>query len=127
MSLRRLLAPDPPRRIPGHRAMSVSLRALHLVTFGILVGGHVFDVDPSRLVAFLAATVATGVALVALEVASTFDWLRTVKGLAVVVKVLLLASIPLFWEQRVVILVAAIVFAAVVSHMPGRYRHARVF
>lgn len=107
--------------------MSVSLRALHLVTFGVLVGGHVFDVEPSRLIAFLVATVASGFGLVALELASTFDWLRTVRGLAVVAKLLLLSTIPFFWEHRVAILVAAIVFAAVTSHMPGRYRHARVF
>jgi hypothetical protein len=127
MGLQALLAPDPPRRIPGHRVMSVSLRTLHLVTFGILVGGHVFDIDPSRLIVALAATIASGSGLVALELLSTFDWLRTVKGLAVVVKLLLLALIPAFWEQRVAILIAAVVFASVVSHMPGRFRHARLF
>jgi hypothetical protein len=127
MRFKNLLAPDPPRRIPGHRVMSVSLRTVHLATFGILVGGHVFDVEASRLIAFLAATVASGAGLVALELASTFDWLRTVKGLAVIAKLALLALIPVFWEHRVVMLVAAVVFASVVSHMPGRFRHARLF
>ncbi len=107
--------------------MTVSLRSLHTVTFSVLVGGHVFAVDPSRLFVFLVATLASGAGLVALELAVTFDWLRTVKGLAVVVKVLLLCTILLFWEHRVAILVATIVLASVASHMPGRYRHARVF
>jgi hypothetical protein len=107
--------------------MSVSLRTVHLLAFGVLVGGHVFDVEPRRLVGVLIATLASGAGLVILELLVTFDWLRTVKGLAVVAKLLLLCLVPIFWQHRVAILVAAIVLASVTSHMPGRYRHAKVF
>lgn len=118
-----VLFPDPPRRIPFHRGLGIALRTGHLVAFGALLGGHIFDVDPSRLVPFLAATIATGAGLMALEMASTCAWLFMGKGMAVVAKLALLAAIPAFWEHRVAILVAAVVVASVGAHMPSRLRH----
>ena len=123
MSLRNLLFPDPPRRIPGHRALGVALRTAHLLTFGALVGGHLFDVEPSRLVPFLLATIASGLALMTLELASTCAWLFMGKGIAVLVKLLLLLAVPFFWAHRVAILLTVIVVASVGSHMSSRFRH----
>lgn len=123
MSLRTLLVPEPPRRIPGHRALGVALRTAHLLTFGVLVGGHVLDVEPSRLVPFLLATLVSGLGLMILELASTCAWLFMGKGVAVLVKFLLLLVIPFFWEFRVAILLAVVVVASVGSHMSSRFRH----
>jgi hypothetical protein len=122
-SLYGLLCPDPPRRIPAHRALSIAFRTAHLATFGTLLGGHVFGVEPSRLLPFLVVTIASGAALMALELASTFEWLLMVKGLAVVLKLLLLAMIPIFWSRRVSILLVIVTVAAISSHMPARLRH----
>lgn len=122
-TLRRLLFPDPPRRIPAHRWLSVALRTAHLMTFGALLGGHVFDIDHARLVPFLVATILTGAGLMLLELGSTCHWLFMGKGLAVSLKLLLLLAVPLFWEQRVAILMAVVVVASVAAHMPSRLRH----
>ncbi|MBI4635665.1 MAG: hypothetical protein HY727_04890 [Candidatus Rokubacteria bacterium] len=121
--MRNLLCPDPPRRVPGHRALGVALRTAHLATFGTLLGGHAFDVEPARLYPFLVATIASGAALMALELASTCAWLFLGKGVAVLLKLLLLLMVPVFWEQRVAILVLVVVVASVGAHMPSRFRH----
>jgi len=121
--LTRLLFPDPPRPIPAHRPFGIALRTTHLMCFGTLVGGHVFDVEPARLRPFLIATIATGVALMALELISTCAWLFLGKGLMVLAKLLLLLMIPLFWEHRVALLLTTVVVASVGSHMPARFRH----
>jgi hypothetical protein len=117
------LWPDPPRRIPGHRAIGVVLRTAHLMTFGTLVGGHVFGIEATRLFPFLVATIVTGAGLMALELAATCRWLVMGKGVAVLLKLLLLLAVPLFWEQRVPILFAVIMVASVGAHMPSRFRH----
>jgi len=122
-TLRSLLFPDPPRRIHGHRWLSVILRTAHIIAFGTLLGGHVFETDNSRLVPFLAATILTGSGLMLLELASTAHWLFMAKGLAVLLKLLLLSMVPLFWEQRVALLLAVVVVASVAAHMPSRLRH----
>lgn len=82
-----------------------------------------FDVDDSRLLPFLLATIATGAGLMALELASSCAWLFMGKGVAVLLKLLLLAMIPLFWEHRVSILLVVVVIASVGSHMPSRLRY----
>jgi hypothetical protein len=118
-----LAVPDPPRAIPRHRALGIALRTAHLIAFGTLLGGHVFAVDPPRLVPFLAATIATGLSLMALELASTCAWLFTGAGLTVLVKLGLLLAVPVFWEQRVLLLVLVVIVASVGAHMPSRFRH----
>lgn len=122
-ALRTVLLPGPPRRIPAHRALGIALRTAHLMTFGTLLGGHVFEVDPSRLLPLLYGTIVTGAALMALEMASTCAWLFMGKGVAVLVKLLLLSAIPLLWEHRVSMLLVTVAVASVGSHMPYRFRH----
>jgi len=123
MRVRAVLLPDPPRRVPGHRWLGVALRTVHLLTFGVLVGSHVFAVEPSRLLPFLLATVASGFALMSLDLASACSWLFTGEGVSVLLKLLLLAIVPVLWEQRVVILMMIAGTAGVTSHMPPRFRH----
>lgn len=117
------LFPETPRRIPGRRILNVALRTAHLATFGALLGGHLFDVEPARLVPFLWATIASGAALTALEIAATAEWLFMLQGIAVLAKLALLLLVPLFWDQRVALLLAVVVIASVGSHMPARLRH----
>ena len=123
MRLRPLLFPDPPRQIPHHRALGLALRTAHLMTFGALLGGHLFTVDPARLMPFLVATIASGFGLMALELASTCAWLFMGKGLAVLLKLAVLLMVPMFWEQRVPLLLLTVAMASVGSHMPARFRH----
>jgi hypothetical protein len=123
LRLRAWLCPVPPRRIPGHRALGVAFRTAHLATFGILLGGHVFGVESARLIPFLVGTAVSGVLLVALEVASTGDWLLEGRGLVVATKLGLLAMIPWLPAQRVPLLLLVVVVASVGAHMPGRFRH----
>lgn len=123
MQVRRLLFPDPPRRIPRHRALGISLRTAHLMTFGALLGGHLFEVDFARLQPFLLATIASGLGLMALELSSTCAWLFMGQGVAVLIKLTLLLMVPVFWEHRVALLLLVVVVASIGSHMPSRFRH----
>ena len=121
--VRTLLFPDPPRRIPRHRALGLTLRTAHLMTFGALLGGHFFDVDSARLMPFLVGTIASGGALLALELVSTCAWLFMGKGVLVLAKLLILLMVLFFWEHRVFLLLLTVAVASVGSHMPARFRH----
>jgi hypothetical protein len=122
-SVSSVLYPDPPRRICGQRLLGVVLRTAHILAVGTLLGGHVFDVDPTRLVPLLVVAILTGSAMTTLELASTCAWLAMGRGLAVVLKLGLLLLVPVFWDQRVPLLVAVTVVAGVGSHMSARFRH----
>jgi hypothetical protein len=112
------------RFVPGTRAISIALRTLHLAAFGILLGGHVFGVEPEKLLLYLYLTILSGIGLIALEMyAVGLYWLFLGKGLMVLAKLGLLLAVPVFWEQRVALLLVVVVIASVGSHMPARYRH----
>jgi hypothetical protein len=121
--VRRLLFPEPPRVVPAHRLLGVALRTAHILTFSVLLGGHLFEIDSAQLVPFLVGAIASGTAMMALELGSTCAWLFMGKGLAVVVKLMLLALVPLCWAERVPILVLVVIIASVGAHMPSRFRH----
>ncbi len=123
MAVHALLFPDPPRRIPAHRWLGVVLRTIHIAAFGILLGGHVFDVPASRLVPFLVVAIASGAGLMALELWATCLWLAMGKGVAVVAKLIVIALVPFFWNARVPLLLAVVVIASIAAHMPSRLRH----
>jgi hypothetical protein len=108
--------------VPHERAWNVALRTLHLMAFGTLLGGHVWDVAPERVWPALAATAASGLALVALELYRDLGWLFLGKGLVVLLKLVVLLTVPIFWEARVPILLLVVALASVGAHMPARYR-----
>lgn len=112
-----------PRPLPGVRVIRTTLRTAHLLAFASLYGGHVYGIEPSRLVPALVATVASGAALVALEVYRTPLWLGQIRGIATFVKIALLAAVVVNWDLRLWLLTAAVIIGGVVSHMPGRIRY----
>ena len=116
--------PERMRFLSGSRAMSIAFRTLHLAAFGILLGGHAFELDTDRLLLYLWLTILSGLGLIALEVyAVGLYWLVLGKGIMVLVKLALLLVIPFFWEARVALLLLVVGIASVGSHMPALYRH----
>lgn len=113
--------------LPGARALRTGLRTAHIIAFGALYGGHVYSVAAERLEPALIATVATGAALMALELYRAPVWLVQVRGAATIAKLALVASVALLWEWRVALLTLVAVIGVVTSHMPGRYRYYSLF
>lgn len=121
---RAVLFPDPPRTIPHARLLNISCRTVHLAAFGMLLGGHAWDVEAHRLSLALWLTIASGVALMTLELLAGAHWLLEARGLMVLLKLGLLLLVPLVWEHRLFLLLAVVAVASVGSHMPARFRHA---
>lgn len=105
------------------RALNITLRTLHLGAMAILVGGVAFDVAPGRLRVAVWATVATGVALAAMEAGLRPTWLHELRGVMTLAKVALLCAIPLVGEYRQALVLAVVAIGSVASHMPRRFRH----
>ena len=105
------------------RVLRTTLRTAHLLAVGAYYGGHVFSVPPERLAPAVVAVVATGVLFVIFEIWSAPVWLVQVQGVATFVKLALIGSVSLFWDQRIWILSLVMVIGVVVSHAPGRLRY----
>jgi len=104
------------------RFWNIAFRTIHIVTAGTLFGGHVFEIPTEQLLWWLYATILSGAALVLLEAYSNLSWCYQARGVSVLVKLLLLCSIPWLWDYRVQILIVVFVIASVSSHMPRRLR-----
>ena len=105
------------------RVLRTTLRTVHVLAVGAYYGGHVFSVPPERLAPAAVAVIATGVLFVIFEVWSAPVWLVQIQGVATYVKLALIASVSLFWDQRIWILSLVMVIGVVVSHAPGRLRY----
>jgi hypothetical protein len=111
------------RALLNLRAWNIAMRTAHLGAMGVLLGGHAFDVERSRLLVALWLTVGTGIVLAALEAGPRLVWFHQGRGLMTIAKLVLVALVPAFWQYRLVILLAVVALGSVGSHMPARYRY----
>ncbi|MCG6954558.1 MAG: hypothetical protein LJF04_01085 [Gemmatimonadetes bacterium] len=105
------------------RALNITLRTLHIAAMAVLVGGVAFDVAPQRLSVDIWLTVATGVALAAMEAGPRLTWFHEGRGVMTLVKVALLCAMPMVGTHRLPLLLVVIGIGSVASHMPRRFRH----
>ena len=122
-----ILCPESPREFPFRRTLRILLRALHIMTVGVLLGGHIFHQPIAILEPWLWGAVLSGLAILMTDIYASFAILFEVRGIIILIKVVLLLSITIFWEQRVSLLVLALFIGAISSHMPKRYRHKLLF
>ena len=118
-----LLFPACPRDFPFRRTVRILLRTAHVLTAGVLLGGHIFHQQPAVLEPWLWATVISGLLVLATDIHASLAVLFELRGIAVLLKIILLFLIPVFWEERILLLVIILMVGVISSHMPKRYRH----
>ena len=127
MSLFRILFPLNTRGFRGRRWLNIGLRSLHLVGTAGVGGGFLYQAPAAGWMPYLALTVASGLAMVALELWANGIWLLQLRGQAVVLKLVLMGLIgwwPAFGPH---LLVAVVLISGVVSHAPARVRYYSIF
>lgn len=118
-----LLFPDPRRHLPHSRWWNIAARTIHLAATGTLLGGHVFGAEEAALRPLLWLAIASGGALIALELYPSAHWAHQVCALFVYAKLGALCLVPFLWEQRVPLLIGALAVASVGAHAPRTVRH----
>jgi hypothetical protein len=117
------LFPSKPRDLPFRITIRILTRSLHIMAVSILLGGHFFDQPVVTLEPWLWATVITGTIILLTDLHSSFAFLFEVRGIAILIKIIILLLIPIFWEQRIALLISILFIGAISSHLPKRYRH----
>ena len=112
-----------PPPLPAARLCKVVLRTRHLRATSVLVGGYAFGAPAARLLPWLYAAIATGVAMIFYEAYPTLGFVFEGWGLMLLAKLGLLCAMRLDGRTRLPILLAVVALAAIGSHMPRRWRH----
>ena len=119
------LFPDPPRSFPGRRGLKILLRAVHVVCVSLYVGAFAFE--PAAADLWLWATVASGAAILAIDLHETAAFLCQVRGLVLVAKIAALGTLHLLGDHAIWLLAGLVLLSVLSSHAPGAIRHRVVF
>ena len=107
------------------RWIRIVLRSAHILSFGVLLGGHIFGIDRQDLLPWLWASIGTGALMMASYTLQKASWFRELYGLVVLAKIGILCLLLLepLWPLRVPILIFVLFVSSISSHMPGKYRY----
>jgi hypothetical protein len=121
-----LLFPSEPRALGPRRGIKIVLRAVHVLCAGILTGAFVLEVAAAFREPWLAATVASGVALLLLDLHESGAFLLQVRGLVVAFKVATLGALlalPALEAAAPWILAVLVLLSVIFSHAPSKVRY----
>src|SRR5664279_4588104 len=123
LNLRALLFPSAPRHLPWARPVQLLLRSVHIAAMAMILGGLPYGADFHALRLSILVTVASGVALFAIDLAKDAAFLVQGSGVALLLKLGLLGGGLLQPAARLPWYLAATFVAAIGFHMPGASRH----
>jgi hypothetical protein len=121
------LFPDPPRDFPLRRLVRSVLRAAHILTGGVLLGGYVFSASAPALQWWWSTTLISGVLLLVTDLHASCAVLIEVRGMAVIVKLGLLLMVPAAGAYAVFLLAGVLIIGAISSHLSRGSRHKVLF
>lgn len=123
MSLFSLMFPENSRGFPGMRWVNISLRTLHLIGIAGIGGAYFYTVDGNAWMPYLWLTLFSGFSLMGISVYSNGIWLIQLRGLAILIKLLLLLMVTAIPQASLPLIILVIILSGVVAHAPGNLRY----
>jgi hypothetical protein len=117
---------DPQREFRGRRWLTVFLRSMHIVVV-IWLGACLMDAPISASLKSAHLWVfATGAAMFAVDLWHHPGHLRETAGLGMLLKLALIAAMPIAPAHALALFWIVVVWSAIFSHAPASFRHARI-
>lgn len=123
----RVAFPPRPRGFRGKRWVNIALRTAHLLGVAGVGGALLGGVAQSAWLPYLYFTLATGAVMLALEIWSSGIYLLQVRGQATLLKIALLALLPLAPGLAGAVVALSIVISGIFSHAPASVRYYSIF
>ena len=120
-----ILFPPQSREFRGQRWVNICLRCGHLIGVAGIGGGFLFGLDPESWESYWLLTLSTGVVLSLIYIWSSAIWLFELKGLAIVLKNILLAIALAAPAARGELFIVIVVISGLIAHAPARVRSRR--
>lgn len=123
----KLLFPSEYREFPQQRLILNLLRALHILTFSVLVGGIFFQQSPEFIFAWAIAAIVSGSCMFALDIYNSLMVVFELRGFVILIKIALLFLITVTdGFLQVSILFSIVIFSSLTSHASKRLRHTNI-
>ena len=122
-SRRERSAEHAPRTFHGMRVVKVAARTVHIVAMALVLGGVAYAAPVSALELPIGLAIASGLLLLGLDLWKSGTWLTQGGGVAVLLKLALLALGQSFPAARFECYLAATTIASIGAHMPKSWRH----
>ena len=111
----------------GKRWTKISLRTLHLLAVAGVGGGILFGLEKELWINYWWLALVSGVLMMVIDIVSNPVWVVQVRGLAIFLKLILLAFLGSYPSLDGWLLAVIIIISAVISHAPGKLRYYSVY
>jgi hypothetical protein len=121
-TLKAILFPMQPRSFYGQRWVNIGMRCVHLVGITGIGGGFLNGLDAGSWSLYWQLTVFSGVALSLIYIWSSGIWLLELKGLAIILKLVVLTVALMIPDLRSTAFILVIIMSGLIAHAPARVR-----
>ena len=111
----------------GKRWTKISLRTLHLLAVAGVGGGILFGLEKDLWINYWWLALVSGALMMVIDIVSNPVWVVQVRGLAIFLKLILLAFLGSYPSLDGWLLAVIIIISAVISHAPGKLRYYSVY
>ena len=109
------------------RWTKISLRTLHLLAVAGVGGGILFGLEKDLWINYWWLALVSGLLMMAIDIASNPVWIVQVRGLAIFLKLILLAFLGSNHSLDGLLLVVIIIISGIISHAPGQLRYYSIY
>ena len=127
MKTNRILFPRDSRSFRGKRWANIFLRTMHLIGIAGLGGGFLYQSPTEVWLPYLMLSIASGFGLMCLAIWTDGIWFIQLRGIVILIKLLLLLSMPFLKGYAGYALITTIVISGVIAHAPGDVRYYSIF
>jgi len=109
------------------RWTKISLRTLHLLAVAGVGGGVLFGLEKDLWINYWWLALVSGTLMMVIDIVSNPVWVVQVRGLAIYLKLIMLAFLGSYPSLDGCLLAAIIIISGVISHAPGKLRYYSVY
>lgn len=117
------LFPSQKRDFKARRSINIGLRTLHLLGVSGFAGFFIFELPVEQWRPFAILAIISGALMVALELYVDAIWMIQLRGIAVMIKLLILCSLAIHPQYLLFWFALMVLVSGYFSHAPGRVRY----
>lgn len=127
MNLGQLIFPPKSRDFKAKRWLKITLRTGHLIGMAGMATYALSDTYITDWLFFIHLTIASGIAMMLLDIWSNGVWLLQLRGQAIIIKLILFATLLMTDQYDSLLFFSIIIISGLIAHAPSNIRYYSIF